>query len=95
MRILSLAGRRLAASIPTLILILVGVFLLLLVGVADTASAQIAPQQPQRPQQPAPVGEFGQWVTSGTYELEVATGRVPAEVSLKPLYDPTNARVKA
>jgi sarcosine dehydrogenase len=49
----------------------------------------------RRPQQLAPVGEFGQWVTSGTYELEVATERVPAEVTLKPLYDPTNSRVKA
>jgi 4-methylaminobutanoate oxidase (formaldehyde-forming) len=35
------------------------------------------------------------WVLSGTYELEVGGIRVPAELSLQPLYDPTNARVKA
>jgi 4-methylaminobutanoate oxidase (formaldehyde-forming) len=35
------------------------------------------------------------WVLSGTYELEVGGVRVPAELSLQPLYDPTNARVKA
>ncbi|MBI4933968.1 MAG: FAD-dependent oxidoreductase [Actinobacteria bacterium] len=35
------------------------------------------------------------WVLAGTYELEVAGTRVPAELSLQPLYDPTNSRVKA
>lgn len=35
------------------------------------------------------------WLLAGTYELEVATERVPAQVSLQPFYDPTNARVKA
>lgn len=35
------------------------------------------------------------WVLSGTYELEVGGVRVAAELSLQPLYDPTNARVKA
>jgi 4-methylaminobutanoate oxidase (formaldehyde-forming) len=35
------------------------------------------------------------WVTAGTYELEVAAQRVAAVVSLRPLYDPTNAKVKA
>lgn len=40
-------------------------------------------------------GVTADWVLAGTYELEVATERVPAEVSLQPLYDPTNARVKA
>jgi 4-methylaminobutanoate oxidase (formaldehyde-forming) len=34
-------------------------------------------------------------VLSGRYELEVATQRVPAEVFLDPLYDPTMARIKA
>ena len=34
------------------------------------------------------------YVLSGTYELEVATTRVPAEVTLTPLYDPTMSRVK-
>ncbi|HET7447479.1 MAG TPA: aminomethyltransferase family protein, partial [Methyloceanibacter sp.] len=33
-------------------------------------------------------------VLSGRYELEVATFRVPAEVFLEPLYDPTMARIK-
>jgi 4-methylaminobutanoate oxidase (formaldehyde-forming) len=34
-------------------------------------------------------------VLSGRYELEVATDRVPANVFLEPLYDPTMQRVKA
>jgi hypothetical protein len=31
---------------------------------------------------------------SGRYELEVATVRVPAELFLDPLYDPTMSRIK-
>lgn len=42
MRILRLAGRRLAASIPTLFLILVGVFLLLQFAPGDTVDAMMA-----------------------------------------------------
>ena len=42
MRILSLAGRRLAASIPTLILILIGVFLILQLAPGDTVDALMA-----------------------------------------------------
>jgi sarcosine dehydrogenase len=34
------------------------------------------------------------YVMSGTYELEVASERVPARVSLVPFYDPAMARVK-
>ncbi|NNE80479.1 MAG: GcvT family protein [Silicimonas sp.] len=34
------------------------------------------------------------YVLSGTYELEVATERVPADVTLAPLYDPRMERVK-
>jgi sarcosine dehydrogenase len=34
-------------------------------------------------------------VLSGRYELEVATKRVPAEVFLDPLYDPTMSRIKS
>jgi 4-methylaminobutanoate oxidase (formaldehyde-forming) len=34
-------------------------------------------------------------VLSGSYELEVATERVPAAVSLTPLYDPGMTRIKA
>ena len=42
-----------------------------------------------------PVGVTADYVSSGSYELEVAGQRVPADVSLQPFYDPTNARVKA
>ena len=40
-------------------------------------------------------GVTAEYVRSGTYELEVATLRVPCTVSLRPFYDPTNSRVKA
>ena len=33
--------------------------------------------------------------TSGTYELEIACERYPANVCLEPLYDPKMARIKA
>jgi 4-methylaminobutanoate oxidase (formaldehyde-forming) len=36
-----------------------------------------------------------EWVESGTYEIEVATERFPARVSLKPFYDPAGLRVRA
>jgi 4-methylaminobutanoate oxidase (formaldehyde-forming) len=42
-----------------------------------------------------PAGVDTDWVLAGSYELEVATERVAAEVTLSPLYDPINARVKA
>ncbi|AOO80325.1 ABC transporter permease [Bosea vaviloviae] len=42
MRVLVLAGRRLAASIPTLVLILIGVFLLLQFAPGDTVDAMMA-----------------------------------------------------
>ena len=32
---------------------------------------------------------------SGRYELEVTTTRVPAELFLDPLYDPTMSRIKS
>ena len=35
------------------------------------------------------------YVTNGSYELEVAGDRVPAAVSLKPLYDPLMSRTKS
>ncbi|RID92902.1 FAD-dependent oxidoreductase [Gemmobacter lutimaris] len=41
-----------------------------------------------------PEGVTTDYVLSGRYELEVATVRVPAEVSLAPLYDPKMLRVK-
>ena len=42
-----------------------------------------------------PEGVDKPFVTSGTYELEVATERVAAEVFMEPLYDPAMSRVKA
>ncbi len=42
-----------------------------------------------------PEGVTAEWVLSGGYELEVGGVRVPAVVAMSPLYDPTNARVKA
>ena len=35
------------------------------------------------------------FMTSGSYELEVASERVPAKLYLAPLYDPGNARIKS
>ena len=40
-------------------------------------------------------GVDAEYVMAGEYELEVATERVPAEIFLKPLYDPQMKRVKA
>ncbi len=40
-------------------------------------------------------GVTDDYLTSGTYELEVATRVVPAELHLRPLYDPDNERVRA
>ena len=40
-------------------------------------------------------GVTADYVTSGAYQLEVGGERVPAEVSLQPFYDPTNAKVKS
>ncbi|MEI8238764.1 MAG: FAD-dependent oxidoreductase [Actinomycetota bacterium] len=42
-----------------------------------------------------PAGVTADWVLAGTYELEVAGRRVAATIALKPLYDPSNSRVKA
>ena len=42
-----------------------------------------------------PGGVTEDFVLSGTYELVVASERVPAQVSLEPLYDPKNLKVKA
>jgi 4-methylaminobutanoate oxidase (formaldehyde-forming) len=35
------------------------------------------------------------YLLSGSYELEVATERVPCEIFLKPLYDPQMNKVKS
>ncbi|MFY2823871.1 GcvT family protein [Ruegeria sp. MALMAid1280] len=40
-------------------------------------------------------GVDADYVTSGSYELEVATERVPCDVTLRPLYDPKMERIKA
>ena len=42
-----------------------------------------------------PAGVTADYVLSGDYELEVATERVRCHVHLRPLYDPTMARIKA
>ena len=42
-----------------------------------------------------PGGVTEDFIQSGSYELEVASERVPAAVSLAPLYDPQNLKVKA
>ena len=42
-----------------------------------------------------PDGVTTQYVLDGTYELEVATERVPCVVSLQPFYDPRSERVRA
>jgi 4-methylaminobutanoate oxidase (formaldehyde-forming) len=36
-----------------------------------------------------------EWVAAGSYELEIAARRVPAEASLRPFYDPGGARIRA
>lgn len=35
------------------------------------------------------------WVAAGTWEVDVAGQRVPAAASLRPMYDPTGARIRA
>ncbi len=37
----------------------------------------------------------GKWLEEGTWEVEIAAKSYPAIASMKPLYDPTNERVKA
>jgi 4-methylaminobutanoate oxidase (formaldehyde-forming) len=34
------------------------------------------------------------WLSSGSWEVDVAGVRHPVEVSLRPLYDPTSARIR-
>src|SRR6056297_367507 len=40
-------------------------------------------------------GETGEELLASSYEIDIAGTRVPAEASLKPLYDPKGARMKA
>ncbi len=42
-----------------------------------------------------PSGVTVDYITSGSYELEVATERVACDVSMKPLYDPAGVRIKS
>ena len=42
-----------------------------------------------------PDGVTADYINAGTYALEVGGEQVPADVSLQPFYDPTNARVKS
>ena len=41
-----------------------------------------------------PDGVNAAYVKSGTYEIEVAGERIPAQVSLKPWYDPKGENIK-
>ena len=34
------------------------------------------------------------WLKAGTWQVDIAGIRYPVEVSLRPMYDPTSARVK-
>lgn len=42
-----------------------------------------------------PDGVSDEWLATGSYELVVANEALPARIAMEPLYDPTNARVKA
>ena len=42
-----------------------------------------------------PDGVSDDYLLSGSYALEVATREVPAELHLRPLYDPGNDRVRS
>ena len=42
-----------------------------------------------------PDGVSDDYLRSGSYALEVATREVPAELHLRPLYDPGNDRVRS
>ena len=41
-----------------------------------------------------PVGIEQKWLDAGRIEVQIGNDRFPAIASLRPLYDPTNARVK-
>ena len=59
-------------------------------GYGHTLEAHIGLGYVRRPE-----GVTREYLQSGSYELEVATERVPCKLHLGPLYDPTMARVKA
>ena len=35
------------------------------------------------------------WLATGDWQIDVAGQRIPAVASLRPMYDPDNARIKA
>jgi hypothetical protein len=35
------------------------------------------------------------WFTAGSYEIEIAGERIPAQASLRPFYDPTSERTRS
>jgi 4-methylaminobutanoate oxidase (formaldehyde-forming) len=41
-----------------------------------------------------PDGVTKEWIDAGTFEIEVATERIPATASIKSFYDPSNERVR-
>jgi len=41
-----------------------------------------------------PDGVSGEWLDTGTFEIEVATKRIPATTSIRSFYDPRNERVQ-
>jgi 4-methylaminobutanoate oxidase (formaldehyde-forming) len=43
----------------------------------------------------SPEGVPTDWLKAGRYELEVAAERVPAQIHLDALYDPSMSRIKA
>ena len=53
--------------------------------------AMIEPKLPAGSQQPVDAA----WLAAGRWEVEIAGQCYPAVVSLKPMYDPANARIKA
>ena len=57
--------------------------------------AMIEPGARPQPALPSPVPVDEAWLAAGRWEVEVAGVRWPARVSLRPLYDPTLARVRA
>ncbi len=63
-------------------------------GYGYTVERSIGLGYVRRPTAPAPPAEFARWVLAGDYQLDVAGQRVPAQVTLRPLYDPEHTRVR-
>ena len=41
-----------------------------------------------------PIGDCADWISAGNYKVNVGGQLYPVAVSLKPLYDPTNERIR-